>query len=102
MPYKYHSAFSKFMCGVAPIYIETGRYEKLAAEQRLCVLYNKREVESEQHTMMRCTFYANEQADLFALAIQQNNMFLSINEQEQFIFLLSSPNMCFYSAKNLP
>ncbi len=32
--------------------------------------------------MMRCTFYANEHADLFALATQQNNMFLNLNEQE--------------------
>ncbi len=30
MPYKYRSAFSKFRCGVAPIRIETGRYENLA------------------------------------------------------------------------
>ncbi len=98
MPYKYHSTFSKFRCGVAPIHIETGRYENLAEEQRLCILCNKGEVESEQHTMMKCTFYTNEQADLFALATQQNNMFLSLNEQEQFILLMSSPNMCFYSA----
>ncbi len=56
-------------------------------------------MESEQHTMMKCTFYANEQADLFALATQQNNMFLSLNEQEQFIFIISSPNMWFYSAR---
>ncbi len=69
---------SKFGCGVAPIRIETGTYENLAEEQRLCVLCNKGEVESEQHTMMRCTFYANEQADLFALATEQNDTFLSL------------------------
>ncbi len=65
----------------------------MAEEQRLCVLCNKGEVESDQHTMMRCTFYANEQADLFALAKQQNNMCLSLNKQQQFIFLMSSPNI---------
>jgi hypothetical protein len=99
MPYKYRSAFSKFRCGVAPIHTVTGRYENLAEEQRLCVLCDQGEVESEQHTIMRCTFYENERADLTALAIQQNDMFLSLNEQEQFIFLMSSPNMCFYSAR---
>ncbi len=50
---------------------------------------NKGEVESEQHKMMKCTFYANEQADLFALVTQQNNTFLSLMEQEQFIFVMS-------------
>ncbi len=67
------------------ICIETGRYENLAESQRLCVLIdllcNKGSVESEQHTMMKYTCYANEQADLFALATQQNGMFLSLNEQ---------------------
>ncbi len=45
--------------------------------------------------MMRCTFDANEQAEHFALATQQNNMFLSLNEQQQFNFPRPSPNMCF-------
>ncbi len=66
---------------------------KIWQGSRLCVLCNKGEVESEQHTMMRSTFYANEQADLFALETQQNNMFLSLNEQEQFIFLMSLSNV---------
>ncbi len=52
-----------------------------------------------QYTTMKCSFYANEQVDLFALATQQNDMFLNLNEQEQFIFLLSPPNMCFYLAR---
>ncbi len=71
------------------------RYENLAEEQTLVIL--KGEVESEQHTMMKCTFYANEQAAFFAIATQQNGMFLSLNEQEQFIFLMSSPNMSLFS-----
>ncbi len=34
------------------------------------ILHNKGEVESEQHTMKRCTFYTNEQAERFALVTQ--------------------------------
>ncbi len=31
-----HSASAKFRCGVAPMRLETGRYENLSEEQRLC------------------------------------------------------------------
>ena len=30
------SALAKFRCGVAPIRLETGRYENLSVEQRVC------------------------------------------------------------------
>ncbi len=103
MTYTYCSAFSKFRCGIAPTHIEMWRCENVGEEQRLCVLCDQGEVESEQHNMIRCIFYANELADLFSLSTQQNDMFL--NEQEQFIFQMSSPNMCFYwgrASYNIP
>ena len=36
LPVRHHSAFAKFRCGVAPIKIETGRYENLDVNQRIC------------------------------------------------------------------
>ena len=36
MPPKHRSALSKFRCGVAPIRIETGRYENLKENERVC------------------------------------------------------------------
>ena len=35
MPRGHRAAFSKFRCSVAPIRVETGRYERLALEDRL-------------------------------------------------------------------
>ena len=46
LPYKHRSALAKFCCGVAPIRLETGRYERLAVNNRICPLCN-REVENE-------------------------------------------------------
>ena len=46
MPGKYRSAMSKFRCGVAPIRIETGRYENLCLEKRLC--FNCNDVENKK------------------------------------------------------
>ena len=36
LPGKYRSSFAKFRCDVAPLRIETGRYENLPIENRIC------------------------------------------------------------------
>ena len=41
LPVQHRSALAKFRCGVAPIRIETGRYERLALNERLCLLKRK-------------------------------------------------------------
>jgi hypothetical protein len=38
IPGKYKSAYAKFRCGVAPSKIETGRYEDILTENRLCFI----------------------------------------------------------------
>jgi hypothetical protein len=38
IPGKYKSAFAKFRCGVAPLKIETGRYECILTENIICFL----------------------------------------------------------------
>ncbi len=40
-------AFAKFRCGVAPIRPETGRYENLPEEQRLCPMCDSQAIESD-------------------------------------------------------
>ena len=35
-PFSHRSAFAKFRCGVAPLRIETGRFENLRIEERIC------------------------------------------------------------------
>ena len=56
MPFAWRSAFAKFRTGVAPLRLETGRYENLAVNQRTC--FNcKESVESEQHVLLKCPLY---------------------------------------------
>ena len=51
MPIAWRSAFAKFRAGVAPLRLETGRYENLAVNQRTC--FNCRNmVESEHHVLL--------------------------------------------------
>ena len=44
-------AFSQFRCGVAPLRIETGRYERLPVHERTCPMCNTY-VETEEHVLL--------------------------------------------------
>ena len=55
MPLSWRSALAKFRAGVAPLRLETGRYENLAVNQRTC--FNCRDsVECERHVLLHCSF----------------------------------------------
>ena len=56
MPRAHRSAYAKFRCGTAPIKLETGRYEGLAVEDRICPICQKG-VEDEQHVLLECSLY---------------------------------------------
>ena len=54
---KPRSAFSKFRLGVAPIQIETGRYDGLRFENRMCPFCANNTVERELHVFINCALY---------------------------------------------
>ena len=65
MSKSHRSAYAKFRSGVAPIRIETGRYERLDYSDRTC--YNcAGEVESEMHVFLYCPVYQTLREDMLA------------------------------------
>ena len=50
----HRSTLVKFRYGTAPIRLETGRYEKLSIEERLCEMHV---VEDEKHVSFECPLY---------------------------------------------
>ena len=52
------SALAKLRCDVAPIRLESGRYEHLPEDQRLCPFCNDC-VESELHVLLNCDIYSD-------------------------------------------
>lgn len=102
MPGKYRSAFAKFRCGVAPIRIETGRYEGVDIMNRLCfndrcVLDNL--VENEKHVILNCPLYSLLRIELYDRASSFYPEFLTLSDDEKFIYLFKNENICFYTAK---
>ena len=62
-PTRWRSALTKFRCGVAPLRIETGRYEGSPIDQRLR-FYCKTTIESE-HVLLECPLYKDISDELY-------------------------------------
>ena len=97
LPVRHRAAFSKFRCGVAPIRIETGRYESLPEEARLCPFCNV--LENEMDVIMNCRVYDDLREPLLAKAVNCNPTFSSLFEVNQFVFIFSSPDLVRICAK---
>ena len=54
----HRSALAKFRCGVAPILLETGRYEKLPVNERFCPFCLDCS-EDECHVILECPLYSD-------------------------------------------
>ncbi len=62
------SAMAKMRCGVAPICLETGLYEGLTEQERICPVCDMDEIESEIHVIIFCPLYDDIRATLYESA----------------------------------
>ncbi len=58
-------ALAKFRSGTAPIRLETGRFENIPENERLCILCDAQVTENEQHTLICCHAFENIRTDAF-------------------------------------
>ena len=61
----HRSALAKCRSGTAPIRLETGRYEGLSIEERLCQVCDMHVVEDEKHVLLECPLYTPTRDILF-------------------------------------
>ena len=97
MPISHRAAFCKFRCGVAPIRIETGRYENIAVSQRLCNFCNV--VEDETHVILDCSAYDLLRNNLFSKAISVLPSIMNLDSIEKMKFLFTYLDMTRTCAK---
>ena len=98
LPLKHRSAFAKFRCGVAPLRIETGRYEQLEVNDRKCPFCSQ-DVETELHALLKCKEYVNIRNILFEKASSLESNFRDFTDIEKLKFLFSNEEMIRSSAK---
>jgi hypothetical protein len=64
VPFNDRSAFAKFRCEVAPIRLETGRYENIKLEETCCFNCSNL-IEIETLVILHCPVYSNFRNNLF-------------------------------------
>ena len=88
LPPSHRSALCKFRCGVAPIRIETGRFENLKLDERKCPFCSA--VEDESHVLLECDVYNDLRTSLFLKAVEIQPNFLFLSKPDQLSLLLSN------------
>ena len=99
IPKHHRSALAKFRCGVAPIRLERGRYEKLPEEERKCFACDS--VENECHVICECPVYDDLRNFLFSKASDVIQNFNSLDSFNKMCTLLSNCDTFKITAKTL-
>ncbi len=86
-------------CDTAPLRIETGRYERLPVEQRVCEVCDSDNVEDEMHFLISYNTFTQERTKLFTHVSQFVGTFNELSLEDKFIVLMSDPNICTFTAK---
>ena len=82
------SLISQLRLGILPLHIETGRYSNLDESERICLLCDSNQVESEKHFLFECELYNNERSRLEdAIGVNLANY----NDGEKFEFIFNHP-----------
>ncbi len=100
LPRTHRSAFAKFRCGVAPLRLETGRYEQLPINDRRCP-FCPSQVEDEYHALFNCSVYSDLRTTLYEKACFIEPLFANMTEDAKFVFLFSNSHIIRVCAKTL-
>ena len=99
LPLKHRSAFAKFRCGVAPIKIETGHYENLVVEERICPFCSN--IEDEMHVILDCSVYKDLRITLLDNASDMYPGFKDLTNSEKFKILFSERRLIRFLCEKL-
>jgi hypothetical protein len=86
---RYRSAFAKFRCGVAPLRIETGRYENKNVNERVCFICHE-QIEDEKHVLLDCPLNADLRESLFNEVKRSSVHFNISSDDDKLIYLFKS------------
>ena len=94
----HRSSIAQLRAGILPLAIETGRFQNVPLEQRLCKLCTLDLIEDEVHLLFVCPIYVNFRNVLFLKANEIEPNFELLNTNQKLKFLMSA-NLVKYTAK---
>ena len=83
------SFLAQLRCGILPLKIETGRYQNIPTEFRLCEFCNQNACETEPHFLFHCSFYEIFREILYTRVINIQPDFLTLPESDKLTVLMS-------------
>ena len=84
---------AKLRLGILPIRVETGRYNSINREERLCLGCNNGDVEDETHVMFYCIVHSEIRSGLLDKARETKPNFMNFNDDEKLKFLSTNKNI---------
>ena len=81
-------AFVKIRCGVATIRLETGGYENIKLDERLCLNCSNL-IDEETHVVLHCPVYSDIKSNLFTEVLKLIEL-LSLSDCQSMVFLFSN------------
>ena len=80
MPFSWRGSFATFRTGVAPLRLETGRYENLEVTQRTYFICHET-VKSERHVLLKCPLCEDLHLEIYCQAFDINPSFYSLTDE---------------------
>jgi hypothetical protein len=90
MSRKSRSLLSQFRCGILPLRIETGRFQNIELENRLCKYCECNVIEDEKHFLCECTLYNSERMNLYREARCVIQDFDDMSADDKFCAIVNS------------
>jgi hypothetical protein len=99
MPRYYRQSLARLRSGTLPIRIETGRFEKIPLNERVCVFCHKHQIEDEKHFLLDCDFYNDLRFDLFQHMCILDNDFMNLPSLAKLCMIMTTESVQFILAK---
>ena len=99
MPKHYRKSLAKFRSGTLQIRVETGRYENVPLQDRICKFCSSGSIEDEQHVLIDCELYNDLRYKLFQQMKDLDKEFTVISPFEQFKCIMSNTNVQYVLAQ---
>ena len=85
----HRSILAQFRTGILPLAVETGRYNDLPLEYRLCNFCNENVLEDEKHFLLNCKLYEEDRKVFFAEIMKQDTLLSDKSTHQKFETLMS-------------
>ena len=90
---RHRSFLAQFRSGILPLRIETGRFQNVPIQERICILCDQNSIEDETHFLLECDLYSIERQNLIESAERNHKNFIDIAKDVQLVILMNDEDL---------